>query len=246
MATHTHPNFFIPNTKTFPQVVALGAHQPTLWILFFLFCAHVTAWTVIPHWITAPSRWGWAILPIFILKFFLEWFIHGNVQHPAKGVLKWLRHVMPRGPARSHGRHHADPSKLDELLFPIKTMPAALLAAWVVFGPLWLLSPRVALAAIAYAIGKAWWLDLVHFVIHTEWQPRGPFGWLIGAIRPRHALHHGYGRIFGLTKAGNAAMRLEITSYWGLADRLFGTTDKTPWWKDDEWWSSWSHFTRPY
>lgn len=242
MTTTERSSFFVPNTDTVSKVAAILVRQPTPWILMTLFIIHAVAWVAIPHWTHAPNHWGWTIFLIATLKFFLEWIIHGNVQHPARGVLIWVRRIMPRGPAQGHRRHHANPADLEELFFPKQTTLAALLAAWIVYGPFWLISPRVALAAITYAIGKAWWIDVIHFVIHTEWKPCGPFGWLIRRCQPRHGQHHGYGKLLGFAKAGNAAMWLELTSAWALADHLFGTTGEVPWWKSQEWWARWADF----
>ncbi len=250
------PSFFIPNTDTFEKALAIIIREPTPWFLALLFLTHLAAFFRVPRFTSTPHHWVLALIAIGLILFIklsLEWFIHGNVQHVPRGVLKWTSLILPRGPRRSHGAHHANPSDLSELFFPLRSMPAAVLADWAVFGWLWFLSPRVALAAITYAIGKAWWIDVVHFTLHTEWQPTGAYGWLIAGCRPHHGLHHGYGRQFGFSMKGGPSMWLEITSRLAIADRLFGTTHLPPWWKRlatygwpwkwnwSRWWEAWSH-----
>lgn len=153
------------------------------------------------------GNWAYGQLVILIVLLaaqpFVEWLIHVYVLHAKPFLLAGRSFDLYQ--ARKHRAHHAEPRNLDILLVPLRghVAGAVVLTAVCAVLPTWPLR----LALLATAAVQTLVYEWVHFLIHTDYQPRSA---AYRRLYAGHRLHHyrnenywfGVSRRFGDTALG--------------------------------------------
>ena len=181
---------------TTPRVPAAARTRgaPTLREQLGVFCAHTNPKVMAVVAVSAVSaRWlagAWAgsdavaVAILLGVQPLFEWVFHVYVLHyrPVRILGRTLDFEL----ARKHREHHADPSDVDLVFVPLRS----LLGAMVVFTglALWLVPTRTnALTVIAMAAIALLAYEWTHFLIHSTYRPKTR---LYRALWRAHRLHH--------------------------------------------------------
>ena len=177
--------------------------RPTPWILLGATLAAAAARLLARGWTTTDLIIAGALVVGFPV---MEWVIHVVLLHWRPREVGGV--TLDPLVSRKHRSHHADPTNLDDVFIPLRTLvkaiAATLLVGLVAF-------PRIELGltyiAVQAALGTVY--EWTHYLVHTEYRPRS---WAYRQIWRNHRLHHYKNERYWFT----------VTSA-GTADRLFRT-----------------------
>lgn len=157
------------------------------------FVRHGSPWALLAAAVVAAAAlvavggWRWTqlavVAAVVLAQPFVEWVVHVVVLHARPRRLGPV--TLDLYQARKHREHHASPRDLDILLIPLRGH----VAGGVLTGLVCLLLPdaqtRLALVLSA-AVGSLVY-EWVHFLIHTDYKPRGA---AYRRLYVHHRLHH--------------------------------------------------------
>ena len=150
------------------------------------------------------GSWRWAqvlvLLVVLAAQPFLEWLVHVYVLHARPRVV--AGRTLDLHQAKKHRAHHADPRNLDILFIPLRGAGSGVVVVALLC---WLLpDPATRLALLVAVTGTSLAYEWVHFLIHTDYKPRGA---LYRRLYVGHRLHH-----------------YRNENYWFGVSRRFGDT----------------------
>jgi hypothetical protein len=177
--------------------------RPTPWILCGATALAASARIVVGGWTTTDLL----VVVALVLGFpVMEWVVHVVLLHWRPREVGGI--TLDPLVSRKHRSHHADPTNLDDVFIPLRTLVKAI-AATLVVGLV--VFPRIEFGltyiAVQAALGAVY--EWTHYLTHTDYRPRS---WAYRQIWRNHRLHHYKNERYWFT----------VTSA-GTADRLFRT-----------------------
>jgi hypothetical protein len=134
------------------------------------------------------GSWGTAdafiVVALLGIQPFFEWVFHVYVLHYRPFTL--FGRTIDFELARKHREHHVDPTQVDLIFVPRRSLIIALVVSAAVF---LIALPTVSAALTAMATGAAMLLvyEWVHYLIHSRYRPRSR---VFRAVWRAHRLHH--------------------------------------------------------
>lgn len=166
--------------RTLREALRAFSRHGSPWLLLAVIAAAAAGMLVHGHW-----RWAQlvVVIAVAVAQPFVEWLVHVLVLHARPRQVGPV--TLDLYQARKHRAHHADPRDLDILLIPLRGHVAGAVVVAVVCLLLPDAATRLALvlAVGAGSLGYEW----VHFLIHTDYKPRGA---AYRRLYVHHRLHH--------------------------------------------------------
>ena len=169
-----------PRVRTLRQALSGFVRHGSPWLL-------LTVVVLVAARLLAVGQWSWGQLVVVAVVVaaqpFVEWAVHVVVLHARPRRLGPV--TVDLYQARKHRAHHADPRDLDILLIPLRGHVAGAVA--VVVACLLLPDTGTRLALVLTVAAGSLAYEWVHFLIHTDYKPRGA---AYRRLYVNHRLHH--------------------------------------------------------